>query len=86
MRAECTAHHGLCVQVSPLNERLREIPGAKMVVDVVQFNMSTNAAQLKKVVQYVCGNALVCESIKDARSLAFDQEQRVKVNSGTERK
>lgn len=57
-----------------------------MVVDVVQFNMSTNAAQLKKVVQYVCGNALVCESIKDARSLAFDQEQRVKVNSGTERK
>uniref|UniRef100_A0A8C8DTR3 Structural maintenance of chromosomes 1B n=1 Tax=Oryzias sinensis TaxID=183150 RepID=A0A8C8DTR3_9TELE len=61
--------------VSPLNERLREIPGAKMVVDVVQFNMSTNAAQLKKVVQYVCGNALVCESIKDARSLAFDQEQ-----------
>uniref|UniRef100_A0A8C7YLC5 Structural maintenance of chromosomes 1B n=1 Tax=Oryzias sinensis TaxID=183150 RepID=A0A8C7YLC5_9TELE len=67
--------------VSPLNERLREIPGAKMVVDVVQFNMSTNAAQLKKVVQYVCGNALVCESIKDARSLAFDQEQRVKTVS-----
>uniref|UniRef100_A0A3P9IAM9 Structural maintenance of chromosomes 1B n=1 Tax=Oryzias latipes TaxID=8090 RepID=A0A3P9IAM9_ORYLA len=67
--------------VSPLNERLREIPGAKMVVDVVQFNMSANAAQLKKVVQYVCGNALVCESIKDARSLAFDQEQRVKTVS-----
>ncbi|KAF6721532.1 Structural maintenance of chromosomes protein 1B [Oryzias melastigma] len=67
--------------VSPLNERLREIPGAKMVVDVVQFNTSTNAAQLKKVVQYVCGNALVCESIKDARSLAFDQQERVKTVS-----
>lgn len=51
-----------------------------MVVDVVQINASTGANQLKKVVQFVCGNALVCETIKEARSLAFDRQERHKVN------
>ncbi|KAM4573899.1 structural maintenance of chromosomes protein 1B [Odontesthes bonariensis] len=64
--------------VHPLNERLREIPSAKMVVDVVQVNAATGAAQLRKAVQYVCGNALVCETIKDARSVAFDREERLR--------
>lgn len=66
--------------MSPLNERLREIPGAKMVIDVVQINAAAGAAQLRKMVQFVCGNALVCETIKEARSLAFDGQQRIKVN------
>ncbi|XP_041854155.1 structural maintenance of chromosomes protein 1B [Melanotaenia boesemani] len=64
--------------VNTLNERLREIPGAKLVVDVVQINAAAGAAQLKKVVQYVCGNALVCETIRDARSVAFDREERLR--------
>lgn len=51
-----------------------------MVVDVVQINASTGANQLKKVVQFVCGNTLVCETIKDARSVAFDRQERHKVN------
>lgn len=66
--------------MSPLNERLREVPAAKMVVDVVQVNAATGAAQLRKVVQFVCGNALVCETIKEARSVAFDGQGRIKVN------
>lgn len=65
--------------MNPLNERLREIPGAKMVVDVVQISCPVGAAQIKKVVQYVCGNALVCETIKEARSVAFDRGERFKV-------
>ncbi|XP_045892216.1 structural maintenance of chromosomes protein 1B [Micropterus dolomieu] len=69
------------LDVSPLNERLREIPGAKMVIDVVQINAAAGAAQLRKVVQFVCGNALVCETIKEARSLAFDGQQRIKTVS-----
>uniref|UniRef100_A0A8C9ZY25 Structural maintenance of chromosomes protein 1B-like n=1 Tax=Sander lucioperca TaxID=283035 RepID=A0A8C9ZY25_SANLU len=69
------------LEVSPLNERLREVPGAKMVVDVVQFNTVSGAAQLKKVVQFVCGNALVCETIKEARSVAFDRQERNKAVS-----
>ncbi|KAK2842674.1 hypothetical protein Q5P01_012874 [Channa striata] len=66
------------LDVSPLNERLREVPGAKMVVDVVQVTAATGASQLKKVVQFVCGNALVCETIKEARALAFDGSKRNK--------
>ncbi|XP_071347064.1 structural maintenance of chromosomes protein 1B isoform X2 [Trachinotus anak] len=66
------------LEVSPLNERLRQVPGAKMVVDVVQVNAATGATQLRKVVQFVCGNALVCETIKEARSVAFDRQERLK--------
>ncbi|XP_054633264.1 structural maintenance of chromosomes protein 1B isoform X2 [Dunckerocampus dactyliophorus] len=65
------------LDVSPLNEQLREIPGAKMVVDVV----TSSAPQLRRVVQFVCGNALVCETIKEARSVAFDRKERLKTVS-----
>ncbi|XP_034541562.1 structural maintenance of chromosomes protein 1B [Notolabrus celidotus] len=69
------------LEVSPLNERLREVPGAKMMVDVVQVTTAAGAAQLRKVVQFVCGNALVCENIREARSVAFDGEHRLKTVS-----
>ncbi|XP_018528106.1 structural maintenance of chromosomes protein 1B [Lates calcarifer] len=69
------------LDVSPLHERLREVPGAKMVVDVVKVNVATGAAQLRKVVQFVCGNALVCETIKEARIVAFDRQERLKTVS-----
>ncbi|CAJ1056143.1 structural maintenance of chromosomes protein 1B [Xyrichtys novacula] len=69
------------LEVSPLNERLREVPGAKLVVDVVKVNTSPAAAQLRRVVQFVCGNALVCETIKEARSVAFDRQGRLKTVS-----
>uniref|UniRef100_W5L0X5 Structural maintenance of chromosomes 1B n=1 Tax=Astyanax mexicanus TaxID=7994 RepID=W5L0X5_ASTMX len=64
------------LDVNPLNERLREVRGAKLVVDVVQC--SQNAPQLKRVVQFVCGNALVCETLKDARTIAFGGPERRK--------
>ncbi|XP_040894537.1 structural maintenance of chromosomes protein 1B [Toxotes jaculatrix] len=69
------------LDVSPLNERLREVPGAKMAVDVVQVNAATGAAQLRRVVQFVCGNTLVCETMKEARSVAFDGKERIKTIS-----
>ncbi|XP_051545769.1 structural maintenance of chromosomes protein 1B [Myxocyprinus asiaticus] len=62
------------IDVRPLNERLREVRTAKMVVDVVQC--AQNAPQLKRVVQYVCGNSLVCETLRDARHIAFDGPER----------
>uniref|UniRef100_A0A8C7LIW0 Structural maintenance of chromosomes protein n=1 Tax=Oncorhynchus kisutch TaxID=8019 RepID=A0A8C7LIW0_ONCKI len=64
------------LDVSPLNERLRGVRGAKMMVDVVQC--SPTAPQLKKVIQFVCGNALVCETLKEARAIAFDGPERLK--------
>ncbi|XP_074533996.1 structural maintenance of chromosomes protein 1B [Halichoeres trimaculatus] len=69
------------LEVGTLNERLREVPGAKLLVDVVQVNTSAGAAQLRRVVQFVCGNALVCENIREARSVAFDGQERLKTVS-----
>uniref|UniRef100_A0A667Y4J8 Structural maintenance of chromosomes protein 1B-like n=1 Tax=Myripristis murdjan TaxID=586833 RepID=A0A667Y4J8_9TELE len=64
--------------VRPLNERLREIRGAKMVVDVVQCSSALAAFQLKKVIEFVCGNAVVCETIEEARRVAFHGRERIK--------
>ncbi|XP_057693922.1 structural maintenance of chromosomes protein 1B isoform X2 [Corythoichthys intestinalis] len=69
------------LDVHPLNERLREIPGAKMVGDIVLINVTTSVPELKRVVQFVCGNTLVCETIKEARSIAFDGKERLKTVS-----
>lgn len=52
-----------------------------MVVDVVQC--AQNAPQLKRVIQYVCGNSLVCETLKDARRIAFDGPERLQVSTVT---
>lgn len=56
------------------------MPGAKMLADVVQIKVAVGANQLKKVVHFVCGNTLVCESIKEAKSVAFDRQERNKVS------
>ncbi|XP_008309879.1 structural maintenance of chromosomes protein 1B isoform X2 [Cynoglossus semilaevis] len=66
------------LNVRPLKEQLREVPGAKMLVDVVKINITPGANQLKKVVQFVCGNALVCETIKEAQQVAFGSQERIK--------
>ncbi|NXF09394.1 SMC1B protein, partial [Smithornis capensis] len=62
------------LDVKPINEKLREIKGAKMLVDVVQ----TPFAPLKRVLQFVSGNCLVCETLKEAKQLAFDGPVRLK--------
>ncbi|XP_053110843.1 structural maintenance of chromosomes protein 1B isoform X2 [Hemicordylus capensis] len=62
------------LEVEPVNEQLREIKGCKMMVDVIQ----TSFPPLKKVIQFVCGNGLVCETVKEARQIAFDGPHRLK--------
>ncbi|XP_043565217.1 structural maintenance of chromosomes protein 1B-like isoform X2 [Chiloscyllium plagiosum] len=62
------------LDIKPVNEQLREIKGAKMMIDVVQCM----SPQLKKVVQFVCGNGLVCENLKEARQIAFEGTERLK--------
>ncbi|NWX13848.1 SMC1B protein, partial [Aegotheles bennettii] len=62
------------LDVRPINEKLREIKGAKMMVDVVQ----TPFPLLKKVIQFVSGNALICETVKEAKQIAFDGPVRLK--------
>lgn len=48
-----------------------------MMVDVVQ----TQFPPLKKVIQFVSGNALICETVKEAKHFAFDGPVRLKVRS-----
>ncbi|XP_009869921.1 PREDICTED: structural maintenance of chromosomes protein 1B, partial [Apaloderma vittatum] len=62
------------LDVKPINEQLREVKGAKMLVDVVQ----TPFAPLKKVIQFVSGNGLVCETVREAKQIAFDGPVRLK--------
>ncbi|ETE63401.1 Structural maintenance of chromosomes protein 1B, partial [Ophiophagus hannah] len=62
------------LEVEPINEQLREIRGAKLLIDVIQ----TSFPPLKKAIQFVCGNGLVCETVKDAKQLAFDGQHRLK--------
>ncbi|KAM7114353.1 structural maintenance of chromosomes protein 1B [Molossus nigricans] len=62
------------LDIKPINERLREIKGCKMVIDVIK----TQFPQLKRVIQFVCGNGLVCETVGEARRIAFDGPERRK--------
>ncbi|XP_006866957.1 PREDICTED: structural maintenance of chromosomes protein 1B [Chrysochloris asiatica] len=62
------------LDIKPINERLREIKGCKMVIDVIK----TQFPQLKKVIQFVCGNGLVCETLEEARRIAFGGPERRK--------
>ncbi|NXM75456.1 SMC1B protein, partial [Serilophus lunatus] len=65
------------LDVKPINESLREIKGAKLLIDVVQ----TPFAMLKRVIQFVCGNTLVCETVQEAREVALDGPVRLKTVS-----
>ncbi|KAM9311304.1 structural maintenance of chromosomes protein 1B [Gastrophryne carolinensis] len=65
------------LNIKPINEKLREIKGSKMLIDVVQCS----TASLKRVVQFVCGNGLVCETVKEAKHIAYDGPERLKTVS-----
>ncbi|TRZ05496.1 hypothetical protein HGM15179_021611, partial [Zosterops borbonicus] len=45
-------------QVKPTDEKLRELRGAKLVIDVIRYE----PPHIKKALQFACGNALVCDN------------------------
>ncbi|XP_062397004.1 structural maintenance of chromosomes 1A, like isoform X2 [Sardina pilchardus] len=55
------------LEVKPTDEKLRELRGARLVIDVIRYE----PPHIKKALQYACGNALVCENVEDARRIAF---------------
>lgn len=65
----------LVSKVKPTDEKLRELRGAKLVIDVIRYE----PPHIKKALQYACGNALVCENVEDARRIAFGGPYRHKV-------
>ncbi|XP_040178610.1 structural maintenance of chromosomes protein 1A [Rana temporaria] len=62
------------LEVKPTDEKLRELKGAKLVIDVIRYE----PPHIKKALQYACGNALVCDNVEDARRIAFGGHQRHK--------
>ncbi|XP_072027504.1 structural maintenance of chromosomes protein 1A-like [Amphiura filiformis] len=65
------------IEVKPTNEKLREIRdprGVKLVIDVLRYD----PPNVKKALQYACGNSLVCETVEDARKIAFGGHERHK--------
>lgn len=67
------------LKVKPTDEKLRELRGAKLVIDVIRYE----PPHIKKALQYACGNALVCENVEDARRIAFGGPYRHKVRDST---
>lgn len=66
----------MSLKVKPTDEKLRELRGAKLVIDVIRYE----PPQIKKALQYACGNALVCDNVEDARRIAFGGPYRHKVD------
>eukprot|EP00112_Aurelia_sp_Birch-Aquarium-sp1_P012291 Seg2586.6 transcript_id=Seg2586.6/GoldUCD/mRNA.D3Y31 product="Structural maintenance of chromosomes protein 1A" protein_id=Seg2586.6/GoldUCD/D3Y31 len=66
------------IHTKPVNEQLRQIGGtAKLVIDVIHFEPQ----QIKKALQFACSNALVCDTMEEARKLAFGGQERRKTVS-----
>ncbi|KAG0313718.1 Structural maintenance of chromosomes protein 1 [Dissophora globulifera] len=60
--------------VKPVNDRLRNVSkGARLAVDVVQYDSS-----LERAIQYVCGDALVCDTMEVAKQVCYELDQQVK--------
>lgn len=57
----------------PINENLRNLDNAKLVIDVIQF-----PEYIKRALQYSVGNTLVCDNIKIAKQICFNNKQRLK--------
>ncbi|KAF8927780.1 Structural maintenance of chromosomes protein 1 [Haplosporangium bisporale] len=62
------------LSAKPVNDRLRSVAkGARLAVDVVQYD-----EVLETAIHYVCGNALVCDTMEVARHVCYDLGHQVK--------
>ncbi|XP_041349100.1 structural maintenance of chromosomes protein 1A-like [Gigantopelta aegis] len=65
------------LDVRPCNEKLRDIrepKNVKLVIDVIRYDPPV----IKKALLFACGNALVAETVEDARRVAFGSTERHK--------
>ena len=58
-----------------LVSEIKDPKNVKLVVDVIRYD----PACIKKALLFACGNALVCETVEDARRVAFNLSERHKV-------
>jgi hypothetical protein len=55
---------------------IKDPKNVKLVVDVIRYDPPS----IKKALLFACGNALVCETVEDARRVAFNLSERHKVS------
>jgi len=58
-----------------VHREIKDPKNVKLVVDVIRYD----PACIKKALLFACGNALVCETVEDARRVAFNLSERHKV-------
>jgi structural maintenance of chromosome 1 len=62
------------IQVKPINDKFRSFTkGARLAVDVIQYD-----PVVERAMHYVCGNALVCDTMQVAQYVCYDKGQEVK--------
>ncbi len=67
----------IAAQQSGINvcREIREPKNVKLVIDVIKYDLPP----VKRALLFACGNALVCETVDDARKVAFGLQERHKV-------
>eukprot|EP00158_Paraphelidium_tribonemae_P009151 Partr_v1_DN28788_c0_g1_i3_m62740 putative structural maintenance of chromosomes protein len=62
------------LQCKPINEKFRGLDrGAWLAIDLIQFDEA-----FRPVLEYACGNTIVCDTLQTARSICYDRKQNVK--------
>lgn len=65
------------IRPQPIEEALRRLGGtARLVIDVVEHNDS-----IVKAVQYAAANAVVCDTLDEARRIRYDDGRKIKICS-----
>ncbi|KAG0167012.1 Structural maintenance of chromosomes protein 1 [Apophysomyces sp. BC1034] len=63
------------LRIPVINDRFRNYTrGARLAFDVVNYEK-----QFEPVVQYVCGNALICDNLKIAKQICYEKKEDVRV-------
>lgn len=60
--------------VAPINDRFRNYTrGARLVSDVVSCD-----SRYERVIQYACGNTLVCDTLQIAKKICYENNEDVR--------
>lgn len=62
------------IQAKPVPERLRNlVKGAKLAIDCIEYD-----TKVERALQYVCGNAMICDTMAVAKEVCYEKAQEVK--------
>ncbi|ORY83359.1 cohesin complex subunit psm1 [Neocallimastix californiae] len=63
------------ISVKPINEKYRSyVKGAHLAIDVIQYD-----SIYEKVIQFICGNSMVCDDLSIAKEICYNRKQEIKV-------